>query len=105
MEPNLTPGPQINKIVNIGDVFSIIKGFQGNEYGGGDIGLCPDADEPCPGPCAEAADDTPCDDGDACTVGDTCPGGVCTPGTHQCKEEAKEPGTTSTQFEAPFPSH
>ena len=39
--PNLTPGPQINLIVNINDVFSIILGFQGQEYPGPDIELCP----------------------------------------------------------------
>ncbi|MCH7994983.1 MAG: hypothetical protein IIB57_11150, partial [Planctomycetes bacterium] len=41
MEPNLTPGPQINKVVNIADVFSIIKGFQGFEYPGPDLTQCP----------------------------------------------------------------
>ena len=39
--PNLTPGPQINLVVNINDVFSIILGFQGQEYPGPDIELCP----------------------------------------------------------------
>lgn len=94
---------QINKIVNINDVFQIVLGFQGNEYGGGNIGLCPNADDPCPGPCPGAADDTPCDDADACTVGDTCQGGVCTPGTDECKDEDKEPGTKFNEFAAPFP--
>ncbi|MCH9035496.1 MAG: hypothetical protein IID42_13510 [Planctomycetes bacterium] len=42
MVPNLTPGPQINVIVNINDVFSIILGFQGQEYPGPQIELCPD---------------------------------------------------------------
>ena len=41
MEPNLTPGPQINAIVNIADVFSIILGFQGFEYPGPGLELCP----------------------------------------------------------------
>ena len=41
MVPNLD-GTQINLIVNINDVFSIIKGFQGNEYPGPQIELCPD---------------------------------------------------------------
>ena len=40
MVPNLTPGPQINLIVNIGDVFSIILGFQGQEYPGVDLTQC-----------------------------------------------------------------
>ena len=39
MEPNLN-GTQINLIVNIGDVFSIILGFQGSEYPGTDLDLC-----------------------------------------------------------------
>ena len=38
--PNLTPGPQINLIVNIADVFSIIQGFQGLEYPGTDLTDC-----------------------------------------------------------------
>ena len=42
MVPNLTPGPQINLIININDVFSIILGFQGQEYPGPAIELCPD---------------------------------------------------------------
>ncbi|MCH8149019.1 MAG: hypothetical protein IH987_13735, partial [Planctomycetes bacterium] len=41
MEPNLS-GTQINMIVNINDVFSIIRGFQGFEYPGPEIELCPD---------------------------------------------------------------
>ena len=45
MVPNLTPGPQITKIVIIADVFSIIQGFQGFEYnetqGGPDLTQCP----------------------------------------------------------------
>ncbi len=41
MVPNLTPGPQINLIVNIADVFSIILGFQGQEYPGADLAQCP----------------------------------------------------------------
>ena len=41
MVPNLN-GTQINLIVNINDVFSIIKGFQGFEYPGPGIELCPD---------------------------------------------------------------
>ena len=41
MEPNLTPGPQINLTVNIADVFSIIQGFQGLEYPGPDLTQCP----------------------------------------------------------------
>ncbi|MCH8148916.1 MAG: hypothetical protein IH987_13205, partial [Planctomycetes bacterium] len=40
MEPNLD-GTQINLIVNINDVFSIIKGFQGFEYPGPDLAQCP----------------------------------------------------------------
>ncbi|MCH9002903.1 MAG: hypothetical protein IIC02_10050, partial [Planctomycetes bacterium] len=42
VHPNLTPGPQINRLVNINDVLSIIKGFQGFEYPGPQIELCPD---------------------------------------------------------------
>ncbi|MCH8148591.1 MAG: RHS repeat protein [Planctomycetes bacterium] len=41
MEPNQN-GDQINLLVNINDVFSIIRGFQGFEYPGPDIDLCPD---------------------------------------------------------------
>jgi len=41
MEPNLPGGPQINSVVNIADVFSIILGFQGFEYPGTDLTLCP----------------------------------------------------------------
>ena len=41
MEPNLTPGPQINSVVNIADVFQIIQGFQGAEYPGPDVANCP----------------------------------------------------------------
>ena len=41
MVPNLN-GMQINKIVNINDVFSIILGFQGQEYPGPQIELCLD---------------------------------------------------------------
>jgi len=52
-----------NRLVNIDDVFQFIKAFQGAEYPGGDIDLCPAADAPCAGPCAAAEDDTPCDDG------------------------------------------
>ena len=40
MVPNLN-GAQINKIVNINDVFAIILGFQGQEYPGAEIELCP----------------------------------------------------------------
>ena len=40
MEPNLN-GTQINLIVNINDVFSIIQGFQGFEYPGPGIELRP----------------------------------------------------------------
>ncbi len=40
MEPNLN-GDQINLIVNINDVFSIIRGFQGFEYPGTDLTQCP----------------------------------------------------------------
>ena len=40
MEPNQN-GTQINLIVNINDVFSIIRGFQGFEYPGTAIELCP----------------------------------------------------------------
>ena len=40
MVPNLN-GMQINKIVNINDVFSIILGFQGQEYPGPDLAQCP----------------------------------------------------------------
>ena len=36
------PGNQINKLVNINDVFQIILGFQGNEYPGSAIHLCTD---------------------------------------------------------------
>ena len=36
------PGNQINKLVNINDVFQIILGFQGNEYPGPEIHLCTD---------------------------------------------------------------
>ncbi|MCH7994620.1 MAG: hypothetical protein IIB57_09265, partial [Planctomycetes bacterium] len=43
MEPNLTPGSQINSVVNIADVFSIILGFQGFEYPGSNLALCPDS--------------------------------------------------------------
>ena len=38
--PNLN-GMQINTIVNINDVFSIILGFQGQEYPGPDLTQCP----------------------------------------------------------------
>ena len=40
MEPNLD-GTQINRLVNINDVLSIIKGFQGFEYPGSDLTQCP----------------------------------------------------------------
>ena len=40
MEPNLD-GTQINRPVNINDVLSMIKGFQGKEYPGPQIELCP----------------------------------------------------------------
>jgi len=39
MVPNLN-GTQINLVVNIGDVFSIILGFQGQEYPGPDLTMC-----------------------------------------------------------------
>ena len=38
--PNLN-GTQINLVVNINDVFSIILGFQGQEYPGSDLTQCP----------------------------------------------------------------
>ena len=41
MEPNLTPGPQINLIVNIADGFSIIQSFLGVEYPRTDLTQCP----------------------------------------------------------------
>ncbi|MCH8150403.1 MAG: proprotein convertase P-domain-containing protein [Planctomycetes bacterium] len=40
VHPNLN-GDQINLIVNIGDVFVIILGFQGQEYPGPDLTQCP----------------------------------------------------------------
>ena len=36
------PANQINRLVNINDVFVTILGFQGNEYPGPQIDLCPD---------------------------------------------------------------
>ncbi|MCH8242939.1 MAG: hypothetical protein IH897_10055, partial [Planctomycetes bacterium] len=41
VHPNLS-GTQINKVVNFDDVFVQILGFQGNEYPGTQIELCPD---------------------------------------------------------------
>ena len=41
VHPNLS-GTQINKVVNFDDVFVQILGFQGNEYPGSQIELCPD---------------------------------------------------------------
>ena len=35
------PANQINKLVNIDDVFNFIKAFQGDEYPGPEIDLCP----------------------------------------------------------------
>ena len=41
VHPNLS-GAQINKVVNFDDVFVQILGFQGFEYPGPEIDLCPD---------------------------------------------------------------
>ena len=35
-------GTQINLVVNFDDVFAIIQGFQGMEYPGFELDLCPD---------------------------------------------------------------
>ncbi|MCH8148708.1 MAG: RHS repeat protein, partial [Planctomycetes bacterium] len=101
-------GAQINLIVNIEDVFSIILGFQGTEYPGGAIDLCPDAScreetpEPCPGDPDPCPGGTPCNDHNFCTVGDVCQGGQCVSGDlNPLCLPGPEPGTQSNEYAMP----
>ncbi len=47
-DPSLPPPEnQLNRLVNMNDVFQFILAFQGNEYPGGDIDLCPSTPSVC----------------------------------------------------------